>query len=205
MRHRKFFRDVQHLLGTEAPLRHLDEDVRHRVLHDSLDGGHGLGHRAMTSQLEHVPLGGDAHDVHVHRELLMVGLVDVHDDPKLYRACGHDHFEVLELVSDLVVEVPHAKVAPVVEHDILRPTSGFLDLGRHVEEFFDRFGRHPSDYLDLGELVQGHLADCGGALSIFEDIHLRDAGDLENDSIRQHQWQHRVVATTAYNSMLKRL
>ena len=128
-------------------------------------------------------LGGDAHDVHVLRELLIVFLVDVRDDPKLYRACGHDQLEVLELVLDLMVDVPHAKVALVDEHGILRPTSDYFDLGQHVEEFCDWLGRRPSDYLNLGELVQGHLADCGEGLSIFEDIHLGDAGDLGNYSI----------------------
>ena len=85
---------------------------------------------------------------------------------------------MFEVVIGLVVDVPHAKVTLVDEGDVLRPTCDYCDLVQHAEEFFDRFGRLPSDCLDLVHLVQGHLADCGEVVSIRGDIHLGDAGDL---------------------------
>ena len=79
-----------------------------------------------------------------------------------------------------MVDAPHAKVALVDEDDVLRPTCDYCDFLQQVEEFSDLFGRLPSGYLDLVQLVQGHLAECGEAVSMQDDVHLGDASHLRD-------------------------
>jgi len=93
--------------------------------------------------------------------------------------CLCNHLEVTELVVDLAVDVPHAKVALVDEDDVLHPERDLLDLLQNLEQSIDLALRLHSDHLDLLQLVDGHLARCGEELvAVCKEIQLEDASLL---------------------------